>query len=81
MASRDHVERLREWAQFYQYRKNDPRSLSQQVAFNNTMIDGMMEIIALLINDYEQARGRTLESSSILWVPDRFRRLDGQVTL
>ena len=66
------IERLKEWAVWYHARKKDNRSLEQQIAFNNTMIDGMMELIALLTNQIVQMKGRQLDGS-VLWAPRDLR--------
>lgn len=68
----DLIVRLKEWATWYQYRKNDPRSVEQQVAFNNTMIDGCMELLALCINEILKMKGRQLDGN-VLWTPRDLR--------
>lgn len=68
----DLINRLRDWAKWYHYRKNDPRSVEQQVAFNNTMIDGCMELLALCINEILKMKGRQLDGN-VLWMPRDLR--------
>jgi len=75
VATKDLVERLRDWAIWYHEHKKDPRSVPQQVAFNNTMIDGMMELMALMIGELIEHRGQQLDGN-VLWTPERLARLD-----
>lgn len=81
------VERLREWSTWYEHRKKDARSLSQQVAFNNTMIDGCLELMAMLVGQLLAVRGRQLDGQ-VLWTPrdlrvglteDERRRVDDRI--
>ena len=64
--SRDPAVRLREWASYYHEHKDDPRSVPQQVAFNNMMIDGVMELMALVIAEVRQHHG---QDSRLIYTP------------